>query len=123
MAQVSAREVLAGVALAPFIHRTRIILILRLFDDYTSETGEQVPVTSITRGEYAIHHVDAAGHVFGQLFRHPDTHHVARPVFGQKRRGPFRHFETERAGLAYRESADRIAVGIEFEELFDAVPP
>ncbi len=109
MAQVGPRKIAAGVTVAGLIDGQRIVLVLSLFDDHSSEVGKQVTVARVARGQDAIHHVQAAGHVFGKLFRHADAHHVTRPVRRQQRRRERGHFEAQRARLADRESADGVA--------------
>ena len=78
--------------------------------------GEQAAVAGVARGQHAIHHVDAAGHVFGQLVGHADAHGVARPVARQHGFGRLHHFQAERTRLAHRKAADGVAVGIEIEQ-------
>ena len=119
--KIGSGEVAAGVAGAGFVDGARVLFILRLFDDDAAGGGEQVAVTGVAGGKDAIHHVDAAGDVFGEFVRHANAHDVAGAVFGKELRGEFGHFKAEGSGLADGEAADGVTVGVEIEELSSAV--
>src|SRR2546422_9593282 len=68
-------------------------------------------------GPDAIHHVDAARDVVGELLRPTDAHEIARPVFREERADFAGHFAGERVRLAVREAANGVAGEIGLKKL------
>ena len=92
MAQVGAGEIAAGVAGAGFVNGARVVFILCLLDDDASGGSKKVPVTGVTRRQYAIHHVDSPRDVLGEFFGHADPHDVARAIGRAEAARRFRSF-------------------------------
>ncbi len=113
----------ASVAGAFLINGTGIFFEPGVLNDELPLRGEQAPVTGISRRKNAIHHVDTASHVLGQFCRHADAHGIARPVPREVRLGGLNHFETKRAWLADRKTADRVTIAVELNKALGAVAP
>ena len=75
-------------------------------------------VARVAGRHHAIEHVDPARHRFDQVLRPADAHQVARPIFGQLRRGVVEHGVALGLGLAHREAADGIAVEADLAQAF-----
>ena len=114
--QVSAREVLAGVARTAHVGRRLIRFVARVAQLEVTEAREQVAVARIARRHHAIEHVDAGLHAFDQVFRRAHAHQVARLV----RRQPVRRVRDDLLhqwlGLADADAADRITRKVERDQ-------
>jgi len=91
----------AGIALAVGVGRSRIVAITRLLDDHAPFGCKQAAVSGISGGKYAVHHVHAQGHVFGQLLRHSNTHYIAWAVARQEWRSDPGHLQADWPRLAH----------------------
>ena len=78
--QVTAAEVLAGVAGAGRIERAGVGAVPGVLDLDVAEARKQVAVARITRRHHAVEHVDAGLDRAHQIFRRADAHQVTRLV-------------------------------------------
>jgi hypothetical protein len=120
VAEVGPRVSLTGITGAVRVEGTGVGAVLGVLDNDFAFGGEEPAVAGVAGGEDAIHHIDAAGDVFGEFMGHADSHGVARAVFGEEGFGGFHHFEAQRARLADGESSYSIAIGVEFEQALGA---
>src|SRR5580765_6561001 len=67
--KVCSGVVSTSIALAPWVDGTLVVAISGVFDHHPPLACEEVPITCISRGQHAIHHVDPARHVLGKLGR------------------------------------------------------
>src|SRR6516165_5333168 len=69
---------LAHAATAVRIDRPLVLYVALVLDEHAPLAGIQTSVTRGPRRQHAIHHVDPAGHIIGQMFRPADTHEIPR---------------------------------------------
>jgi len=69
MAQVRSGVSGTSIAIAALVDWPLVILVARVLDDHPALGGEQAAVAGVARGQHAIHHIHAAGHVFGEFRR------------------------------------------------------
>src|SRR5437764_12350223 len=62
-----------------------------------------------SRGQHAIHHIEAEAGVLDDLFRSSDSHQITRLVGGKILQRGFDHLAGERTGLADAETSDSVA--------------
>ena len=103
------------------VKRAGVGSILGVADIDTSLAGKQRPVAGIAGGQDAIHHIDAQGHVLGELVGHSDAHDVARLFNWQVRLGGGDHVEGQRARLADRQSTDGVPGQVERDQFARAL--
>src|ERR1700686_2787251 len=107
MPQISSRVALAYPAPTIWIERGVVPRIARLFDRDLSLGCKQQSVPRRSRGQDAIHHIDAEIGVFNDLLRRAHSHEVTRLVGGGMFNRGFDNFASERPRFAHAEPADR----------------
>src|SRR6266446_1063996 len=122
MTQIGARVAAADAAGAIRIDGPLVLRIARVLDEHAAFAGVEAGMARGSRGEDAVHHVDAKGDVVGDLFGAADAHEIAGTVFGEECGDFGGHFAGRLVRLADGESADRIAGKIEVEKLTGAFP-
>ncbi len=112
--QISAREVLAGVAIAGRIQRRIVVAMERVTDFQYTGIGEQMAVAGVAGRHHAVEHVDATAHTFDQIFRLAYTHQVTRFVCRHEAWQVVQHLDHLVLGFAHRQTANRQTVETDF---------
>ena len=77
VADIGAGEVAAGITVAAFLQRTKVMRILRVADDQSSLIGEAGSVAGDARRQHAVEHIHAAVYALDQTIRTADAHQIA----------------------------------------------
>src|ERR1700719_225167 len=123
MPKIGARVAAANRARALRIDRTLVFDVARVLDEHAPFASVQASMARRSRGQHAIHHVNAARNIIGNLFRPAHAHQVARPLFRQQRGNLRSHFAGDFVWLADGQAADSVPWKFEFQKLPRAFPP
>ena len=116
--QVGAAEVPARVAVAGFVERTRIVLVVRVLDADVAVACKQVAVTRVARRHDAVEHIDTATYPFHQIFRLPDAHQVSWFIGRDLRADVLQNTVHVFLRLADRQTADSVAIKANLYQTF-----
>ena len=75
---------MAGIAVAPLIHRVITIPEVSVPNDFSAVTGEEPSVSGDAGGQGAIEDVDPHRDAGDEVFRLAYTHQIARLVLGEQ---------------------------------------
>src|SRR6266403_4315784 len=117
MTKISACVAAADAAGAMRVDGPLVLRVARVFDEHAAFAGVEAGMARGTRGENAVHHVDAPSDVGGDLFGAADAHEITGTIFWEERGDFGGHFAGRLVRFADGEAADRIARKIEFEKL------
>ena len=117
MAQIGARIAAASRTLTCRVNGARVFCVTSVLDEDAAVPGEKASVAGAARWEDAIHHVDAAGNVIGDLLGASHAHEVTG-LFGGKKRSDFgSDFTGDFVRFADGETADGVAGKIESDKV------
>src|SRR5436309_5576141 len=119
VAQVRAREALAGRARTAFVQRARIAGETGVPEVEASLPRERRARPGGARREHAVEHVDAALDHLEDALGVADAHEVARLAGREERSGPGDSLEHQPPILADRQAAEGVAVEVELGDLLD----
>ena len=120
VAQVSAREMAAGVIVHAFHERTVVIAVAEVLHADWPVGRERAAVATDARGHGAVEHIGTERDHAEELGRGADAHDVTRLVFGEERRDQADLMEHMLLGLADAHAADGVAGEIESTEFLGA---
>ena len=115
MPKIGASIAPADAARALRVDRILILGVTRVLDEDAALRGVKARVTRRTRGENAIHHVDAERDVLGDLFGLAHAHQITRTIVREKRGDFGGHFAGEFVRFTDGEAADGVTGEINFE--------
>ena len=120
MAQISAREVAAGIVVHAFDERTVVIAVAQMFHANRTVGRERPAVATDAGGHGAVEHVGAERDHAEQLGWRADAHDVTRLVLGEERCDQADLMEHVLLGFADADAADGMAREVETAELLGA---
>src|SRR5438067_7132463 len=123
VAQVRAREALAGRARTAFVQRARIAGETGVPEVEASLPRERRARAGGARREHAVEHVDAPLDHLEDALGVANAHEVARLAGREERSGPGDSLEHQPPILADRQAAEGVAVEVELGDLLDRAPP
>src|SRR5713226_4851876 len=116
VAQVSARISAADRAGAALIRRANVAGIARILDQQPSAAGKKAAVARVARGQDAIHHVNSALDVVGDVLGLAHAHQVTGFCRRQLRCGFGGHCAGDFVRLTHGQAADGVAGKIELDQ-------